>query len=238
MKARCDPSLHVVIHSRRRQYATAAPGMRIFIARIKQTLEDAKAPIPRAFPASPILAIKCRHGSQVRTTLSRANGSPWRSVAGRISSSCATAAAGNIISPKHSSPTNCIRSISPVTGLPRSPGLRRKCRQRRSDRSRRPRARRLRSSHSLERDDFSSNCHPALAYWWSMICSDIPSPADPPTLASRATEGLSSPKRGARRWKRASRRRETGVHFSGSCSSGGSGLDSGFGAGASLNCCG
>ena len=51
----------------------------------------------------------------------------------------------------------------------------------------------------------------------SMIFSDLPPPADPPTLALRASEGLSPPKRGARRWKRASRRRETGIHFSGSC---------------------
>jgi hypothetical protein len=27
-------------------------------------------------------------------------------------------------------------------------------------------------ARSLERDDFSSNRHPALAYWWSMIFSE------------------------------------------------------------------
>jgi hypothetical protein len=30
----------------------------------------------------------------------------------------------------------------------------------------------------LERDDFSLNRHPALPYWWSMIFSDLPSPAE------------------------------------------------------------
>src|SRR5262249_59928469 len=28
------------------------------------------------------------------------------------------------------------------------------------------------TDRTLERDDFSSNCHPALAYWWSMIFSE------------------------------------------------------------------
>jgi len=102
---------------------------RIFIARIKRTFEDEKSAIPRAFPTSPIRAIQCRRGNQVRTTVSRANGSPWRSGAGRTSSRSVRAAAGGIISPKRNSPTSCIRSTFPATASPRLPERRRECRR-------------------------------------------------------------------------------------------------------------
>src|SRR6185369_15130470 len=35
-----------------------------------------------------------------------------------------------------------------------------------------PPHRRVAGDLTLERDDFSSNCHPALGYWWSMIFSE------------------------------------------------------------------
>ena len=44
-----------------------------------------------------VWSLSCRNGSLARTTVSRANGTPWRSVAVPMSSSCATAAAGSII---------------------------------------------------------------------------------------------------------------------------------------------
>jgi len=114
--------------------------MRIFIAGIAELLEYAQGPIPRALPASP-----CWHGKQVRTTVSRANGSRWRSVARRISSSFAKAAAGNIITRKRNWTRSCAASISRVTGLRRSSGLRRKLPHRRADRSRKRRPPRLRT---------------------------------------------------------------------------------------------
>jgi hypothetical protein len=50
----------------------------------------------------------------------------------------------------------------------------------------------------LERDDFFPNRHLALTYSWSMILSDLPSPAE---ASSHTTDRA-----------KASRRRETGIH--------------------------
>jgi len=45
-----------------------------------------------------------------------------------------------------------------------------------------------RAQPDLERDGFSSNRHPASGYYWSMMFSDLPSPAEASTqTTSRAT---------------------------------------------------
>jgi hypothetical protein len=60
-------------------HSAARPLPCIFVAESLFAGEHAKASIPQALLASP-----CRHGKQVRTTVSRANGSHWRSVAASI----------------------------------------------------------------------------------------------------------------------------------------------------------
>jgi hypothetical protein len=89
------------------------------IARIKHAHEYAEALIPRA-----LLAFPCRSGKQDRTTVSRANGSPWRSVVTRISSNCQIVAAGGTISRGPGSISNCAgRRYCEISGR-RSPACR------------------------------------------------------------------------------------------------------------------
>ena len=46
------------------------------------------------------------------------------------------------------------------------------------------------ASERLERDDFSSNRHPALAYCLCMIFSDLPSPAEASSTMRTHTKGF------------------------------------------------
>jgi hypothetical protein len=56
--------------------------------------------------------------------------------------------------------------------------------------ARRSLARMVRTIDLLERDDFSSNRHLALSCSWSMIFSDLPSPAEAPSCSSRYRLGF------------------------------------------------